>query len=107
MRSIQKLDFIEPFKLVCHFDNGEKRLLDLTKSLNGPKKYTSKILNKNEYKKAKIGSIGQIYWENMAEMKDLNGKTIPCEYDICPDYAYLESEPIEQGNKTTTNKVLR
>ena len=96
MKKIVKISYQEPFKILCSFDNGEQRLLDLKNVLNARQKYTQQILNKNTFKQAKIGSFGEIYWNNIAEMKDLNGNTIPCEYDICPDFAYLKSTPLER-----------
>ena len=97
MNEIIKISFQKPFKILCSFNNGEQRILDLESLLDKSGKYSSKVFNDNVFKTAKIGSFGQIYWEGIAEMKDLDNKTIPCEYDICPDYAYMNSLPIEKS----------
>ena len=91
---IVKISIREPYKLLCFFNNGEQRILDLEKVLDPKKKFVSKIFDSTTFNKAKIGSFGEVYWEDVAEMKDLNGNTIACEYDICPDFAYLNSNPI-------------
>ncbi|MBC6427601.1 MAG: DUF2442 domain-containing protein [Ekhidna sp.] len=94
MNKITKISISEPYKLLCFFNNGEQRILDLEKVLDPEKKFVSKVLTVNTFKKVRIDSFGGISWEGVAEMKDLDGKIIPCDYDICPDFAYLNSTPI-------------
>ena len=48
-------------------------------------------MDNNTYKAAKIGSFGEIYWENVGEMKDYDGTIIACAYDISPEFAYYHS----------------
>ncbi len=93
-KKILKIDFVDNFKIVCHFENNELRILDLSKSIND--KYAAKILsNENIFKTVKIGEFGEIYWSDMGEIKDINGKIKPCEYDISPEFAYLNSQPLQ------------
>ena len=94
MNKIINISLQEPFKILCYFNNGEQRILDLKQALNPKQKYTKKVFDQKVFNQAKIGSFGEIFWEGIAEMKDLNGNVIPCEYDICPDFAYLNSKPI-------------
>ena len=47
----------------------------------------------NTYKTVKIGEFGQLYWDGIAEIKTLDRKLIPTEFDICPDFVYLSSLP--------------
>ncbi|WP_445734943.1 hypothetical protein [Mariniflexile sp.] len=91
MNKIINIYIQEPFKILCFFENGEQKILDLQQVLNPEQKYMKSILNKKVFNQAKIGSFGEIYWEGVAQMKDLNGITIPCNYDISPDFAYLKS----------------
>ena len=93
MDKITDISFLELFKILCTFNNGEQRILDLTLILND--KYSKKICNEGIFKQAKVGSLGEIYWEGIAEIKDLNGNVIPCEYDISPEFAHMNSIPIE------------
>ena len=96
MNRITKISIIKPYKLLCFFNNGEQRILDLKKVLDPKKKFASKVFDLATFNKVKIDSFGGICWEGIAEMKDLEGNTIPCEYDICPDFAYLNSVSIEE-----------
>lgn len=93
MRKITNISFEYPFKVHCLFNNGEERILDLEKALDKTGVYAKKIFEGDTFKKAKIDSFGGIYWEGIAEIKTLDGKSEPCEYDISPDFAYFTSEP--------------
>ncbi|MGB1450405.1 MAG: hypothetical protein ACPG7E_01670 [Marinirhabdus sp.] len=57
-------------------------------------KYAQKNFDNATFTTAKVGALGEIYWEGIAEMKDLNGNPIPCAYDISPGFAYLNSMPV-------------
>ena len=94
MNKIVKISVQEPYKLLCFFNNGDQRILDLEEVLDSKKKFASKIFDTTIFNKVKVGSFGEAYWDDVAEMKDLNGNIIPCKYDICPDFAYLNSNPI-------------
>ncbi|MFK7901123.1 MAG: hypothetical protein AB8B61_10250 [Cyclobacteriaceae bacterium] len=65
------------------------KVLELKKVLSG--KYANKILNSTTFPTAKIGQFGEIYWSDIAEMKDENGNTISCAYDLSPEFAYHNS----------------
>jgi hypothetical protein len=92
MKKIIKIEFCENNQIICHFDNNELRIIDLSKTIKD--KYITKILSDETiFKSAKIGEFGELYWANAAEIKDLNGKIIPCEYDISPEFAYYNSKP--------------
>ena len=93
MNKIENISFLEPFRILCEFKNGEKRILDLEKLLDKSRKYSIRIFNDDVYQNAKVGSFGEIYWDGIAEMKDLKGNIVPCQYDICPDYVYMHSVP--------------
>ena len=60
--------------------------------LDSNQKYARRIFDADVFRQAKIGSLGEIYWENIAEIKMLDGKIQPCNYDISPEFAYLNSE---------------
>lgn len=94
MRKVKYIQFIKDFVIRCEFDNGEIRDLDISGILNKNGKYFNRVFEKDVFVTAKIGEVGQIYWDGIAEMKTTNGEIIPVEYDICPDFAYLKSNPI-------------
>jgi len=94
MFRITNISFLDAYQIQCSFNTGEVKLLDLTKSLDTTNRFVQKLLDDNTYKTAKIGSFGEIYWENVGEMKDYDGSTIACEYDISPEFAYYYSTKI-------------
>ena len=59
-------------------------------------RYAVKVFNLSTFNQVKIGELGELYWENLAEMKNLEGELIKCAYDISPDLAYMKSQPIEK-----------
>ena len=73
------------------FDNGDERILDLKEVIND--KYREKILSPDIFKKAQIGSFGEIFWKDMGAIKNLNGDIESCDYDISSDFAYMKSVP--------------
>lgn len=95
MFKITNISILDSFQIQCSFNTGETKLLDLSKSLDTTNKFVKKLMDNNTYKTAKIGSFGEIYWENVGEMKDYNGTIISCEYDISPEFAYFHSTKIE------------
>ncbi len=100
MNRVVNISFQEPFKILCVFNNGEQRILDIEQVLDTEQEYAKKVFDQKVFNKAKVGAFGEIFWEGIAEMKDLNGSVIPCQYDICPDFAYLKSKPISKKPKT-------
>ncbi|MEZ4911796.1 MAG: DUF2442 domain-containing protein [Saprospiraceae bacterium] len=94
MRKIVEIKVSHPYILICKFDNGETRMLNLEDVMdkNGP--LSKKVFEGEKFKEARIGDSGEIFWLGIAEMKTKEGGNIPCEYDICPDFAYMKSIPI-------------
>ena len=82
------------YKIVCIFNTGEKRLLDLKQTLDQNDKYAKKIFNKDVFYQVKLGEFGEIYWDGIAEIIDLDGNPVICEYDISPEFAYNNSIPL-------------
>ncbi len=96
MKKIHHFSIEEKFKIICHFHNGELRVLDLEKVLDKGGKYAQKIFEKDNFRKAKIGEFGEIYWDGLAEIRNLNGELESCAYDISPEFAYAKSKPVEE-----------
>ncbi|MFY0650805.1 MAG: DUF2442 domain-containing protein [Cyclobacteriaceae bacterium] len=88
---------MDSYRVLCIFENGERRILNLHEVLDKSDKYASKLFEEEIYKEAKVGSLGQIYWNGIAEMTNLDGTSETCEYDISPEFAYHNSSEI--GNK--------
>lgn len=94
MRKITAIKFLDSFKLLCIFNTGEKRLLDVSKALDMQHGLAKKLTDPKVFSQARVGSCGEIVWEGIGEIKDYNGSVIPCEYDISPEFAYHHSEEI-------------
>jgi hypothetical protein len=88
---------IQPYHLTVAFDNGEVRKLDMQPILASQNNYPGvvQLFDTNVFFNAKIGDFGQIYWDNILKMRDLEGALIPCEYDLSPEFVYENSTPIE------------
>ena len=96
MKKIIDITFKEPYKILCYFNTGEKRMLNLKKILDPQQKYAKKVFDDNVFYRAKVGDFGEIYWDNLAEIKDLDGKYISCVYDISPELIYSNSIPVKE-----------
>ena len=94
MYKVTNISILDEFQIQCTFNTGETKLLDVSKSLDIKNKFVQKLMDNNTYKAAKIGSFGEIYWENVGEMKDYDGTIIACAYDISPEFAYYHSTKI-------------
>jgi hypothetical protein len=92
IKTVEILD-CQPYFLVCRFNNGEVKKLNCETIFKeeANKKYAQKILNTVVFSKVKIGELGQVYWEHAAEMKDEQGNSFTCEYDLSPEFVYHHS----------------
>lgn len=84
---------ISPFKVVCRFNTGEIKQIELESVINNSNQYVNKkkLLDEEFFKQVSIGVFGELYWENAAYFKNENGELIPCEYDLSPEFVYYNS----------------
>ena len=82
---ILKIDF---YTIICKFNNGEVKKIEVDKVLSTSDPYYAKVLNTEIFKTVKIGQQGQLYWQNVAQIKELDGTYTACEYDISPEFLY-------------------
>jgi GTP-dependent phosphoenolpyruvate carboxykinase len=94
MRKIIEVSIKEPYILACTFENGEFRLLNLEDVIDKKGVISKKVFEPQIFKNVKIGTNGEIYWQGVATIKNLDGSIEPCEFDICPDYVYLKSRSL-------------
>lgn len=92
MIKAQEIVSIESFSIVCKFNNGEVKRLDVDKVLPSDDVFAQKILDQSIFSSVRIGNLGQLYWENVAVMEDEMGNIIPCEYDLSPEFVYHNSK---------------
>lgn len=94
MIKIIKIDKIDNNQIQCTFNNGERRLIDISKTLDD--KYSRILVNNYEkINNVKVGDLGEIYWENLAEIKNPDGSIESCNYDISPEFVYYNSNPLD------------
>lgn len=76
------------------FSNEELRWLhvkELNLSMHNPT-YIQLLFGEEQFKQVKVGELWQIYWLNIAKMKDEYGNSIPCDFDMSPEYVYMNSK---------------
>jgi Protein of unknown function (DUF2442) len=91
MLKVEKIAKIEPYKMVCLFNNGVEKNLDILPLLENHKhlRGIEQLKEPTVFFKVKIGELGQIYWENII----LNSNTNEYwDYDISPEFIYHQNE---------------
>ena len=83
MRSVKNVQPLPDYKLLVEFDNGEKRISDITRLLEKP--VFSFLKDPRHFDSVYI-DCGAVTW------KDPDGN----EVDICPDKIYMDSLPINE-----------
>ena len=91
---IQSIKILDSHKILCVFNTGETRILDITLSLDSTYKLVKKLANQDVFKNAKIGQFGEIYWEEIGEMRELDGSITSCVYDISPEFVFYNSTKV-------------
>lgn len=94
MIKVNNITKIENYCIEILFNNGEQKTIDFKPIIDNNYNdiFIKKLLNINQFKQAKVGTLGEIYWENMATMKDTNGSIITCNYDCSPEFIYMNSK---------------
>ncbi len=96
MIKTEKIIEAKPYFIVCKFNNGEikKLFVEPLFSQNKNSFSAQKILDKDFFGTVRVGDLGQLYWKDAATMKDENGNSISCEYDMSPEFVYFNSQKI-------------
>jgi hypothetical protein len=92
MLKIIAIQNIHQYNVTLLFNNGvakEINLLDVIQNAP-PSVNKNELLKPQVFSALQIGEFGQLYWKNVAMMKDENNNLIPCEYDISAEYAYFD-----------------
>lgn len=88
---IKKIIAVEPFTIVCKFNTGGLRKIDLRNKIKryastSPKLFNP-LLSKDYFIKVKLDSYGTLCWDN--------------EVDFCPDVLYKMSHPVNTTQSMT------
>ncbi len=94
MLKIQSIKILDSHKILCVFNTGEMRVLDITNALDSTNKLVKKLSDQNVFKNAKLGQFGEIYWEEIGEIRELDGSITSCVYDISPEFVFYNSTKV-------------
>ena len=81
MKTVTKVQPLEDYRLLVEFEDGQKRISDISHLLEKP---VFSFLKNRAYFSAVYVAYGAVTW------KDADGN----EVDICPDKLYMDSVPI-------------
>lgn len=81
-----------PYKLVCRFNNGIEKQLDVLPIIENHKHIlgVETLLNESVFNEVRIGRFGEILWPKIVKTNQ-NGQIELWDYDISPEYAYSHS----------------
>lgn len=84
------------FSLVCKFNNGTIKRLDILPIIENHKQLegVQNLLNESVFNTVRIGEFGEIVWDKIVKTSH-KGEEIYWDYDISPEFAYQNSIPIE------------
>ncbi|MCB9427128.1 MAG: DUF2442 domain-containing protein [Flavobacteriales bacterium] len=89
MLRVEKILKIEPYRIVCLFNNGIEKainvlpLIENHKHLNG----IEQLKEPNVFARAKIGDFGEIVWESIIRNSKTNERW---DYDISPEFIFYQ-----------------
>lgn len=108
MKWIIKIIESQPYKVICLWNDGITRTVDLELFLKkqGKRKDNSysQLLNKKRFAEVRCDG-STLYWENGITMKDVDGNSLPAPLDIDPDVLFemaIPTQPVRKTRKTET-----
>jgi len=93
MYKINKIISVIPYSIVCEFNTGIKKkieilpLLERHSHLNG----IEKLKDKTTFEKVGIGEMGEIFWKNII----ITNSNKKWNYDISPEYIFYNGKTVE------------
>ena len=91
MLKVDKIIKIEPYNIVCLFNNGIEKSINVFPIIENHNHLIGieKLKDENVFCMAKIGFFGEIFWENIIyNTKDKNW----LDYDMSPEFIYYYSK---------------
>lgn len=85
-----------PYYLVCRFNNGMVKKLDVLPIIENHKHISGvqNLLDEAKFVHVRIGEFGEIVWDKIVKTTQ-NDIEIYWDYDISPEYAYQNSTDID------------
>ena len=95
MIKVTSIERAEPYFLVCRFNNTAVKKLDILPLIENHKNLQGieQLLESQIFKKVRIGEMGQIVWDNIIKT-NYNGEQMIWDYDISPEFAFENAEPL-------------
>ncbi|RRB00147.1 DUF2442 domain-containing protein [Larkinella rosea] len=92
---IKQILLIEPYKVICLWNTGEVREVDLQTAINEskPQSPVAKLVDKQLFKQVKTDGR-TLYWDDLLTMIDYDGSRKPAPLDFDPDVMYERSRLI-------------
>lgn len=92
MLKIIEILHIEPYTISCKFNNGVIKKIDVKPLLENHKNLDGidKMYDIDLFKKARIGKLGELYWEKIIKTTHGN-EVVVWDYDISPEFVYEQS----------------
>ncbi len=99
MIKVISIEKIEPYYLVCRFNNQVVKKLDIYPLIQQHKNLQGidQLMANEIFNKARIGEMGEIVWDKIITTKHLN-ETIVWDYDISPEFAYEHASLIHAND---------
>jgi len=92
MLRVIELVEVSPYYLLCKFNNGEIRKLDVLPIIEHHKHLEGidSLLTEVIFAQARVGDFGEIVWDKIIKTLE-NGVEMSWDYDISPEFAYENS----------------
>jgi hypothetical protein len=95
MKWIEKIVDIEPYTVICLWNDGEVRAVHLeefiTTKAKNPENSYAQLLDKNRFAEVKCDGM-TLYWDNGLDYEDYDGTMKQGPLDIAPEYLFELTE---------------
>ena len=89
MLKISHINLQEDYTILCTFNNGITKAIDIRPLMEKHKHLSGieKLKEKNVFSNARIGIFGEIVWDKIILLSD-SGKEEMWDYDISPEFVF-------------------
>ena len=89
MLKISHINLLEDYTILCTFNNGITKAIDILPLMEKHKHLSGieKLKEKNVFSKARIGMFGEIVWDKVIRIADSKENEM-WDYDISPEFVF-------------------
>ncbi len=89
MLKIIQIKILEALILVCEFNNGQKRIINVEALIekHGDLDGIDQLRSFDNFRKVQIGNIGEVLWKRLIRSKGKGQKDL-WDYDLSPEFVY-------------------